>query len=445
MHSFLLVGATFTDFRSSYLYKTKILTLNNDVMKEKFYLLFIVLFAVGFVACSDDDPKDDPKYPKVEIELTTNQEVINQNTQEFAWKLFGKVCEADILKRENILISPLSINYAMGMLQNGAAGETVDEILKVLGLEGQNVEDINEFYKFMKAEMGKVDRSIALETANSFWYRNDVQFKDEFIATIKSYYDAKVSAEDFKDPKTIKIINKWCADNTNGKIEEIIDEIPQNMISYLLNAIYFKGKWEQQFSKKNTKTATFTLADKTTVDAQFMSQTISSSAYFENDILSYSELNFGNGAYQMFFALPKENVTTRDVLNLLTNRKLNFETIKQSVYYELPKFEIEYKIDLIPTLSDLGMANIFKVGANFSKLADMENCVGLLLQKTYLKIDEEGGEAAAVTVVGEMTTADQSMPIVPFKLDRPFIYGIRETSTGTILFIGHLANPVETK
>lgn len=414
-------------------------------MKEKFYLLFIVLFTAVFFSCSDDEGGSSVKYPKGEIKLSAEQEIINQNAQKFAWKLFGTVYDTKASEGKNILISPLSFNYAMGMLQNGAAGETLNEILKALEFEGKSVESINEFYRLLEDEMDDVDRSLTLETANSFWYREDIPIVDGFIATNKKYYDAEVSAEDFRDPNTIELINKWCANNTNGKITKVIERIDREMIYYLINAVYFKGKWEQQFSKKDTKTATFTLADNTTVEAQFMNQEIKASPYFENDVLTYSALNFGNGAYQMFFALPKEDADMEQILNTLSDTRSDMLQPSRTVKYVIPKFETEYDIDLIPILKGLGMTNIFTEQADFSKLSELNNFVAILLQKTYIKIDEEGGEAAGVTVVGGVNTSIDPSKSVLFKLDCPFLYGIRETSTGTILFLGHLANPLQTK
>ncbi|WP_159461361.1 serpin family protein [Dysgonomonas massiliensis] len=414
-------------------------------MKGKFYLMFIVLLSAGFFACSDDDGGGSVKYPKGEIKLSAEQEDINQNAQKFAWKLFANVYKSEAPKGKNILVSPLSFNYALGMLQNGAAGETLNEILKTLEFEGKSIEAINEFYRLLEDEMDDVDRSLTLETANSFWYREDVPVVDDFIATNKKYYDAEVSAQNFEDPNTVNIINNWCADNTNGKITKVIERIDREMIYYLINAVYFKGKWEQQFSKKDTKTATFTLADNTKVEAQFMNQEIEDSPYFENDALSYSALNFGNGAYQMFFALPKENTEMEQVLNVLSDIRSDQQQPSSTVEYVIPKFETEYNINLIPIMRSMGMTNIFSLQANFRKLADIDNFVAILLQKTYIKIDEEGGEAAGITVVGGMETSIEPTQSVLFKLDRPFLYGIRETSTGTILFLGHLANPLQTK
>lgn len=411
-------------------------------MKREIYLFFIVFITFWLAGCSDNGGET-PNYPKGEIELTVEQEAINQKAQQFAWYLFQDVYKKKASKDGNILISPLSLNCAMSMLSNGAANKTLNEILVAMQFDGQKMEQINEFYRLLKDEMGDVDRSVILKNANSLWYKQSIPVLDDFIVTNKKYYDADVRAEDFNDSKTVDLINKWCSENTDGKIDKIIDNIDKEMMYYLINAIYFKGKWKQQFSKKDTKTGVFTLADKTTVQTQFMNREIDNSPYFENDVFSYSALDFGNGAYQMFFVLPKENIEMGDVVNHLADTELKFRSTGYSVQYMLPKFETAYEIDLIPVLSDLGMTNVFRSGADFSKLSEIKSFVSIVLQKTYLKIDEEGGEAAGVTVVGGEFAAGPSETVL-FKLDRPFLYGIRETSTGTILFLGHLANPTET-
>lgn len=410
-------------------------------MKKLSFLLISGLIIISLATCSNDDDKAKEKYPKVEIKLTAEQSSINLDGQNFAWKLLDKIYEEEAEKGKNILVSPFSLNYALAMLQNGANGETLDEILAATELNKYQLNDINNFYKHLSDGLIEADKSVIFNNANSIWYRNDFLVLDQFITTNKKYYDAEVKKEDFKDPKTKDRINQWCSDKTNGKIDKIIEKINDDVVMYLINAIYFKAYWENQFSKDDTKDDIFTLADKSTISTPFMHNKVEA-PYLENDLFSYSALNFGNGAYQMFFILPKKEVKTRDLIVYLKTNWISLKPSTMDVEFAVPKFETAFETELIPTLQSLGMHKVFKEGADLSKLSSIKELfVSSVKQKTYIKIDEEGGEAAAVTSVEVKVTSPGNIAI--FRLDRPFLYGIRETSTGCLLFTGHMANPTQ--
>jgi serpin B len=240
------------------------------------------------------------------------------------------------------------------------------------------------------------------------------------------------------------LINGWCAQKTHGKIDEILSEISPNAVMYLINALYFKGVWQYQFDKTLTQNETFHNFDGTQTQVPMMNETISAN-YFANTQFEVVELPYGNGAFSMVVVLPKNGVSVDDVINSFTpdtwQTLLSSMNTVDKITVKLPRFKTEYKRKLNDDLKALGMTSMFS-NANLSEInPDEDLYVSMVLQKTFAEVNEEGTEAAAVTVIGIETTSVPE-PLV-FEANRPFLYFIKERNTGAILFGGVNKSSIE--
>ncbi|OJV40529.1 MAG: hypothetical protein BGO29_10460 [Bacteroidales bacterium 36-12] len=401
-------------------------------MKIKFFLCFLVL---PFIISCDQLSDDQQEVKAIPLKASMQKRV--QQDNDFSFDLFKKVLTES--EEKNIFISPLSVSIALGMTWNGAAGNTKTEMETALKMSGMTVKDINEYYQILLTNLPKVDKSTQLNIANSIWYKQGYPVKSDFLKINTDYFNAEVSDLDFSDPKSLDIINNWCAKQTNDLIKEPLDEIRADAIMYLINAIYFKGIWTKQFDKKLTYDANFYAEDNITTQVKMMQQK-DSFKYAEDENAQYLDLPYGNKAFSMTVILPKDKKTTTEVLNSIDTAKWNaiVNSSSQEVRVYLPKFKVQAKYLLNDALKSMGMAEAFTDRANFTGIADADLSISRVIHSTYCDVNEEGTEAAAVTIVEIRET---SMPIdnTPvFNANRPFIFVIRENSTGIILFMGKM-------
>jgi serpin B len=318
---------------------------------------------------------------------------------------------------------------------------------EVLGMADFTEKEINEYYQKMSKALLHIDPLTEIAIANSIWYRDGFPVKQPFIDINKKHFDAEVKSLDFSKPDAAKIINQWCATQTKNRIKEIIkDPIPDDLVMYLINALYFKSKWESQFDKANTKQDDFTKANKSTIKVNMMEQRVSF-PYYADEYLQCVELPYGNGAFSMVAMLPADNMnldqligyldetTWSGILNNLRNR---------DVMLKLPRFKIECEMELNEPVKNAGMQLIFdKDLAEFANISEIPLFVSIIKQKTFVEVNEEGTEAAAVTVLEMVATSVGPSTPVQFFANRPFLYLIKEKSTGAILFIGRMDEPQE--
>ena len=424
-------------------------------MKNVLWVTVALMMAIGFGACSSDEQPFTPDEPlsnedndRKDISLTRSEvELVNSNN-DFAFNLFRKIalrlsdvsCSACYDGSEkSTIISPISITYALGMLNNGAAGETQAQINKVLGFGKAGADGINAFCQKMLAEAPKLDKLTKVMIANTIYMNKDYELKPDFVSKANAFYDATPETRDFADDKTRDVINKWGSDHTEGMIPEVLkeEEFNPGAVSYLLNAIYFKGVWTEKFDKDNTTDETFK-GYNTETQVPMMHQE-NEFNYTESDDCQALRLPYGNKAYTMTILLPKEGKTISDVLVSLTAE--NWQRYQQmgnaKVDVKLPRFESKTDVDLTTIMSALGMPRAFDDRlAEFPNFCNDPTYIGLMKQVARIKLNEEGTEAAAVTVV-EMDF--KSAPVsqrVEFHATRPFLYVISEQSTGAIFFIG---------
>jgi len=333
------------------------------------------------------------------------------------------------------------------MVLNGANGETAEEISRVLGYGEGKADAVNDFCRTFANEVAKVDPSTRLDIANVVVYNthNDVdgiRLKEPFTAALSEYYDANVETFDFsvQHDEALRRINGWCAEKTENMIPSILDEVDDKLLSYFMNAIYFKGIWADKFNKDATVDEEFTPEGGKTKKVPMMRRT-GKFAFTANDTFKALSLPYGNGAFRMTVFLPQEGHTIKEVAGNLTADSFR-ETLStmgsQEVIVRLPRFETASTLQLKDILVDLGMRTSFVSGqADFTGISDYADCISMVLQKARVKVDEEGTEAAAVTIIGMVeATAIRPEEPVPFIADHPFLYFISEISTGSVLFAG---------
>jgi serpin B len=402
--------------------------------------LALILFTVPSCTTQNDPivkiPKDaEPIILKAELQKRVNQD------NEFAFDLLRKTITSS--GETNVFVSPLSVSIALGMAWNGANGETKTEMETALKMSGMSVSDMNDYYKIMQSTLPTIDPTTKLNIANSLWYKTGFPVKSDFLTVNSNYFNAYVKELDFSKSWAVDTINNWCAKKTNNLIKNPLDQIPAEATMYLVNAIYFKGIWRKHFETKNTKEADFTNDLNTAVKVNMMYQK-DTFAYAKDDYAQYLDMPYGNKAFSMTVILPVDGKTTDDVLSKLTttnwtNRLQNMSTQEVEVYF--PRFKTKNKFTLNDPLKSMGMNLAFSDFANFRNIADTNLQISRVLHDTYIEVTEEGTEAAAVTVVEIVAT---SMPIPAptpiFRVNKPFIFLIREKSTGVILFTGKIGN-----
>ncbi|HCM20585.1 MAG TPA: hypothetical protein DIC46_07365, partial [Porphyromonadaceae bacterium] len=365
-----------------------------------------------------------------------------QSDQQFAFEFFAHVFDEERADKDaNFMVSPFSLSMALAMTWNGADGETKKAMQETLKMDAYSDEELNAYYQKMKDALLKTDPSTKLSIANSIWTNQFVSIKPAFIDVNKKYYDAEVQAVDFSDVKTKDRINRWASDNTNGLIQSVLDKTQREDLMYLLNAIYFKGIWTSKFDAKNTSKKLFTQEDGTRKEVDMMHQTAEFN-YTADETVQAVQLPYGNQAFSMLVLLPQEGKQLQDVVPVLKEgdywAHFTSGLHNAEVELSLPKFKTEYSKRLNDILIDkMGMGIAFSNAADFSRMSDQDANISFVKQDTYIGTDEEGTEAAAVTVVGIIET---SLPVQPekvvFNANKPFVYVIKENSTGAVLFMG---------
>ena len=386
------------------------------------------------VSCKDFSfSVSDFNAPK-EIELAEGeQELINSNN-DFAFNLFRKA-RGDKSK----ILSPLSITFALGMLNNGADGETLKEINQTLGFGEAGADAINAFCQKMLKESNTLDEKTKALIANTIFMNEGMGYhlQEGFMDKVNTYYDAQPQNRNFADGETMDVINQWASDHTMGMIPEVLkeDSFHPDAVSYLLNALYFKGMWSNPFRKDMTQNESFGGGDEVPMMHNFREGLL----YAENNLYQAVRLPYGNGAYRMDVFLPREDKTVGEVLETLSGDNWQPEYENTDVDLKLPRFETDTNQDLVGVMASLGMPKAFSIEAEFPYFCNGNPYIGQMFQVAKIKLDEEGTEAAAVTVI-EMT---ESIPQrADFHANRPFLYIISEQSTGAIFFIGQFTGGV---
>jgi serine protease inhibitor len=407
-------------------------------MRKTLNCALLFCLCIGLLQCNT---RSAPTNHKVSRELTAAEKSIVDSDNRFGLKLFRQIIKEE--KDKNVFISPLSVSMALGMTYNGANGETQGAMQKVLELSGLTLQEINESYKSLIGLLTGLDPKVRFQIANSIWYRQELSFEKEFIDLNKTYFNAQVSGLDFSDPSAAKTINAWVDKNTNGKITEIVDDpIDPLLVMFLINAIYFKGTWTYEFDKDLTRDDWFILPDGSKKACRMMKRE-GEFRYFQTADFQAIDLPYGDGDFSMTIFLPAPKM---DIDSLITEfDQKNWDLwmgsfFNQKLTLQFPKFVLAYELSLNDVLKTLGMAFAFDpLRADFTKMYKGPNNVYIskVKHKTFVDVNEEGTEAAAVTSVEIGITSVGNF----MRVDRPFVFAIRENKSGTIVFIGKIVEP----
>jgi len=416
-------------------------------MKSNRCLPVFALLAWAVASCSDvTGPSLAPELI-TELPRSLSQAEVDliEANNVFALKLFREI-DAQSAPDSNIFVSPLSISMALGMTYNGAAGETRLAMGRTLEVQDLSLDAVNQGYRDLIDLLFNLDPQIEWQLGNSIWYRDGFFVEPSFLDVNRTFFDAQVNALDFGAPDAADIINQWVSESTNGRIEEIVaDPIDADMMMFLINAIFFKGSWRNQFDRSLTRDAPFTLRDGTVITTPMMShQETMEVRLAGDDLVSVLELPYGGDAFTMTVVLPRPDVSLESVIEVLdTERWASWisDLRDRESFVELPKFSFEYEIELEDVLTAQGMGIAFSDGA--ADFTGIHPPGGLFISevkhKTFIQVDEEGTEAAAVTQVGATFTSGPGL----FAVNRPFLFAIRERLSGTILFIGKMVDPTQ--
>lgn len=394
--------------------------------------------ALGLSACSTTKhvgKNDNAPAASKGIELSATQQNAVESNNRFAFRLY-KELKTD----ESYVLSPLSVVYLMGMLNNGAAGQTREEINNTLGFDNTGADGINALCNRLLTKMGSLDDNTTIHIANCIDVNKNYALKKEFKNTVQKQYLASVESLDFSNASTLGKINGWCAQHTDGMIPKMIDEVDPSAVAYAMNAIFFKGKWKTPFDKELTQKADFTLANgnKKSVDMMAIEDRF---LYAANDTYAALQLPYGNGSFAMTVVLPNEGKSIDNAVAAISSAswQATMQTlVRQKVNVKLPRFETETSTPLNAPLSALGAPSMFNAQtAQFPYLCNAPVYISKMFQKAKIEVNEEGTKAAAVTMgIVSLTSVALPKPVPQFHADRPFLYLITEQSTGTILFMG---------
>ena len=411
-------------------------------MKKLIALLLVLAMALGMTACSQVSANDLMKdVPAKAVDVLPDMDAGAAAAADFGVRLFKTSME----EGKNTLISPLSVLYALAMTANGADGETLAQMEQVLGMD---VDNLNS-YMLAYLDLLPESKDYKMSLANSIWFKDDPDFivEHSFLQTNADYYGAGAYKAAF-DEGTRNDINNWVKEHTDGMIPEIIDEIPDEAIMYLVNALAFDAKWADEYEEHQIREGRFTMEDGTRQDVDMMHS--EEYTYLEDDLATGFIKYYKDRRYAFVAMLPNEGVTVSQYVDSLTGEHL-WELLNNpqdvTVFASIPKFETDYDIEMSEVLQEMGMTDAFDWRvADFSRLGTynvdgMNICINRVLHKTFISVTEQGTRAGAATAV-EMV-AEGAAEIIEYKevvLDRPFVYMLIDCETNLPFFIGTMMN-----
>jgi serine protease inhibitor len=411
-------------------------------MKQRAGILMAVLLGlvgVGWMqtfASPSTSIAQSPPLNDNELETMISPLVDAQTT--FGFKLFSQLTQQ--AAGQNVVISPMSVAIALSMVYNGAAGDTKQAIAETLALQGMSLEQLNQSSAALEEALENADPDVKLAIANSLWARQGIEFKPDFLQRNQEFYNAEIAALDFVDAAAR--INAWVNEQTEGKISQIVDQVSPDDVLFLVNAIYFKGQWSEEFDPALTRDRPFNRPSGDATAHPLMEQT-ADFRYAETEQFQAISLPYGQGRLTMEVVLPKPNVALSTVVQTLTSNNAAIAYRQRPGTVRLPKFSAEYGEDLQDALTAMEMGIAFNTQrADFSALADQSMVISQVKHKAVIEVNEAGTEAAAATSIGVMVTS-MPMPQEPFEMtvDRPFFFVIRDRQTNAILFMGQITNP----
>ena len=403
----------------------------------------VAILAAVLAACSPDSTNPSAQSAPLTTlprELNLSEHKVIDASNAFAFALFNRVSTAQ--RDTNVFISPLSASFSLGMTLNGAANQTFDEMRAALQFGGASQQEINDGYKSLIALLLSLDPAVTMRIANSIWYRNDFSFLQTFLDAGKTYFDAELRGLNFADAGgSLATINGWVNEKTSGKIPKVLDEIRSDDVMFLINAIYFNGSWRSKFDPALTQDTQFLAAGGTSQPVKLMHRNAQMS-YADMATYQAVDLPYGNSAFTMTVLLPKAGNSPESVAASLTPATWQTLTARLStamVDLSMPKLKLSYERVFNNDLQALGMRIPFAAGqADFTRMsaAGRNLYIAFVKQKTFVDVHEEGTEAAAVTTTGISVTSAPAT--VTMRVDRPYLFVLRERLSGTLLFMGKI-------
>lgn len=401
----------------------------------------MTLLSLILISCNQDGTKSENGNIKLDKK---SAELIEANNT-FGLEIFQKIATES--NADNTMVSPLSISVALAMAYNGADGDTKTEMEQTLKVYGLTTDQINATYQFLLSALKSLDKDVVLEIANAIFYRQGFPIKPGFIETNHNVYDAEITGLDFSSPSAVKTINDWVSDKTREKIPSIINQLNPFDVMVLLNAVYFNGIWQTKFDEKGTHELAFH-KNSGTINVPMMNKE-DKVDYISNNLFSAVRLPYGTGQYNMVVFLPNSGKNSQDVIDSFSSTEwekwMDDFDLTDHVVITMPRFKYSFEISLKNVLAKMGMVKAFKDSeANFSKISDQQIYISEVKHKSYIDVNENGTEAAAVTSITFTTTSigPGETQKIYFTVDKPFIYAITEKDTKAILFIGEVTNPV---
>lgn len=373
------------------------------------------------------------------VEGKFDEKLVAANNR-FGFELFNKLHLKD--RGKNVFYSPLSVTLALSMAYNGAAGETKEAMQRTLKIEGLSLNDLNEASAALINSLRGSDPRVELAVANSLWARRGVEFKEDFLGRNRQFFGAEVASLDFGAPSSLTTINNWVSRNTKSKIPSIIKRIKSDDVMFLINAVYFKGQWENKFNKELTKNEPFYPLSGPQKEVPMMSQS-GEYQYYRGDNFQAVRLFYANKGASLDLFLPDKDSSIDDLLKRLSPEQS--EQWKRSFHpgqgnIKIPRFNMDYESILNDPLKAMGMGVAFVSGkADFRGMRDQKDlCISEVRHKAFVEVNEEGTEAAAATSVGGPQSAIQRFTFIA---DHPFLMMIRDRRTDAILFMGVVVDP----
>ncbi len=401
-------------------------------MKTKI-VLSLLLFGIT-LSCENAVEDSFVQNPDLE---TTEAKAFIAKTNEFALDFFQRLAANE--DEENYMISPVSLSMALGMVHNGADAETLQAFDEVLG-GGNTLAESNTYNGALMESLTSSSSGTTLNLANAIWIQEGFPVETQFVETNKRYYDSEVANVDFKKASTVDRVNKWALDNTNGKIKDFVAEFDDETVLFLANAIYFKSQWKFRFERDRTIDRPFYLSETNSIEVPMMNMTAEVATAY-TDLFSAIALPYKENRFEMVILLPNFGITTNTIIENMDVTELASlfsENRKSELEIGIPRFKLEYSKTLNNALTELGLGIAFDNGANFKGInKETDLFISSVFQKTFIEVNEEGTEAAAVTGVEVGVTSTPPS----FVADRPFLYIIREKFTGAICFMGRVGNP----
>lgn len=420
------------------------------MLRQMILTITSLLLALSVMGCELNQVNEDDTEPferrELPRQLSEQEAELVDGTGDFGFSLMHRLVGDK--PDQNHFVSPLSIQMAYGMTMNGAEGETYTQIQETLGLDGMSRDEINEAARDLIELLTEFDDNVQFNIANSIWYRDVFSVEEDFLETNETYYDAVIEAADFDDPETVDRINSWVDDKTEGLIDEIVQgPIDPLTVMYLINAIYFNGDWTVPFGSENTTKQPFHRPDGSTVEADMMRmEEQERMLYRQGEDYEAVNLYYGDAGFAMTLVLPDEEVGLESWVSDLDRDKWQELTEgfnRVTLTMDLPKFETEYEIEgFKEVLQDMGITDAFiPAESDFSGInpARDDLYISDTRHKTFVRVNEEGTEAAGATSV-EISLVSLP-PSVEISFDRPFFYVIREVESETILFMGSMTDP----